>query len=854
VRALSEVVELRVHGVSGTPPQELLDRDVVRRVAGTATVGFYRPTLREQRTDEPPDGPPGSGAPLEGYSWGGLTSGAPSRSLWLLLLPFTLVNLGPRLRPPATHPGWALRGLWTTSRVLGLTLTAGFVLTASGVGIDLFGWQCGSGGVRECGGPPAFMMEWVRHLDTGQRLAVGALVPLVMLGVLAAVSLTTAARYEAVAPKGADLLALDRPRRRRGAAGPVEDPPAYDPDDPDPELDHPALWYGKHLVRRLRHLHLQTGLATIVGTAVAPLGSPIANAALAGAVAVLVLSVVLACSSAVTGRRSDVDLVQHAPVTLWVLTSLTVLLGLVALLTIGDAVAGGDRPGLPGYAGTVRVLFAGQTVTLIAAAVCVTALRRRPAAAVSGWRPPPPRAPLAGYAAVVFTALALLVAGGFSAGAYILGAAWLRAGGLQPSFGTVRAAVGAFDIPQPMEVGAFSFAYVIAWAVLVTLVTLAWVAYRLRWPRRWTAGVALLDVEYPGVDRNPVRDAQILRIWWVARLADHAGRFVGALLFPVLGYGVVLALVSAAQRRSGAFADVVAWVTGSRGTVALGAYLVVYFLAAFVALGAVAFRVTATRRSVGILWDLASFWPRAAHPLAAPSYAERTVPDLMTRIRWYASADECGDYPTGALVLAGHSQGTVISDAVLAQLATADRLGIDERPVLPHVAYLSYGCVLRRLYARFFPAYLGPDRLDRLGAQLTADGGPCRWRNLWRRSDYLGGPVDCDWSAVMDPGLPASGRVDRRLVDPRYEPIPGDLTPPLAGRHSGFPTDPAFQRSVAELAAMLPAGSADETVPGRSMPLSGSAPLGGSVPPGGSAPPGGQGPTERHGRARSRPT
>jgi len=41
------VVELRVHGVSGTPPEELLDRQLVRQVAGDKIAGFYRPRLRE---------------------------------------------------------------------------------------------------------------------------------------------------------------------------------------------------------------------------------------------------------------------------------------------------------------------------------------------------------------------------------------------------------------------------------------------------------------------------------------------------------------------------------------------------------------------------------------------------------------------------------------------------------------------------------------------------------------------------------------------------------------------------------------------------------------------------------------
>ena len=102
---VTDVVELRVHGVSGTPPQDLLDRPLVTQVAGDGSAGFYRPRLLAERDDvagpsaERTDA--GTGAPLEGYVWGGLTSGSPGRALWLVLLPFTLINVAARLRPAA---------------------------------------------------------------------------------------------------------------------------------------------------------------------------------------------------------------------------------------------------------------------------------------------------------------------------------------------------------------------------------------------------------------------------------------------------------------------------------------------------------------------------------------------------------------------------------------------------------------------------------------------------------------------------------------------------------------------------------------------------------------------------------
>ena len=100
------VVELRVHGVSGTPPEALI-KQTPTLVAGTAIAGFYR--------HDPGDTPLNATSPgvREGYAWGGLTSGTRITSaLRLLLLPFSLVNvagwMAPGVRigddPAPTHP------------------------------------------------------------------------------------------------------------------------------------------------------------------------------------------------------------------------------------------------------------------------------------------------------------------------------------------------------------------------------------------------------------------------------------------------------------------------------------------------------------------------------------------------------------------------------------------------------------------------------------------------------------------------------------------------------------------------------------------------------------------------------
>jgi hypothetical protein len=79
-----EVTELRVHGVSGTPPEVLVGDTAVEQVAGDDLVRFVRPTSGRRRRDGPE---------IEGMSWGRLTSGPALQALWLVLLPLGLVNL-----------------------------------------------------------------------------------------------------------------------------------------------------------------------------------------------------------------------------------------------------------------------------------------------------------------------------------------------------------------------------------------------------------------------------------------------------------------------------------------------------------------------------------------------------------------------------------------------------------------------------------------------------------------------------------------------------------------------------------------------------------------------------------------
>ena len=81
-------VELRIHGVGGSTPEALLGErhpdDVVELQRG------HRTGLWARRRDPS----------VRGYVWGGLTSGAKLQPLWIVLLPFTLVNMAGWMHPP----------------------------------------------------------------------------------------------------------------------------------------------------------------------------------------------------------------------------------------------------------------------------------------------------------------------------------------------------------------------------------------------------------------------------------------------------------------------------------------------------------------------------------------------------------------------------------------------------------------------------------------------------------------------------------------------------------------------------------------------------------------------------------
>jgi hypothetical protein len=839
-----QALELRVHGVSGTPPQDLLDRPLVEQVAGDKIAGFYRPRLQAERVDARPSSlaPERPGAPLlEGYNWGGLTSGSPGRALWLPLLPFTLVNLAPRARPPQRDRSWTTVAIWYLSRLLALLLTMLLVLAAAGVGEDLVAWQCGGDQDRCAKAAPHWLF---RHLIGAHRLSaehlllIGAAVPVLVLAFLWKVSARTANRYESTV---ADL---------RGYHDVTDVEHDGETNALEVGLASRLMWRNEWQVRRLRAVHLQSGFAVILWTVLAPTGARWVGI---GAAAVLAYGAVVLAVPSYTG---------HGKSTPWRIASgivwaVLAVMGVVEIVGLGwgahwlaaDYLTDPNRGALPAgalpfYGPTVLVEF---TVALgvLVLLILVVALA---AIAQDRSEPPAPHRPLrpglGGMVSAVFAALGVFLGASFGAGIYTYAATWLHTGSVKPGFGDVAKIYQFFVVPDAVR--AASEAY--AWAVLVFagLLVVGLVVFALAYGALGRR-VALVpdsavtrDYGADAAKTDPKRAKQIERAIFFGRLVDCAPW----ILAPLVTGGVVIVTVFGVQALTVPARDRLVGEGTPPGFFSAdslrgaGAYFAVLTLLGLVSLGSLAFRAQATRRSVGILWDVASFWPRACHPLAAPCYAERTVPDLITRISAFRVAD-----PRNALVLAAHSQGTVITAAALVQLGTYDtspQRRVETR-VLPGVAFLSFGCVLRRLYGRFFPVYFGPHRLADVQRLLSADGRldeqQPRWRNLWRYTDYLGGQVTAGPPPIVpdDPspvivvdalfdGPPVTGPTGWEWHSPdppRFARPEGDTTFAPPHRHSDFWLDPSgyFQLAAADLLAGVQAESPARPFP-RPRPMS----------------------------------
>lgn len=754
-------LELLVHGVGGATPQEMLGDPRTELVTGDGTAGIHRRTddvRAEEAAGKERGQSGGSGAePVqEAYCWSNLTSGNGARALWLVLLPFMIANLVHWMRPAAPSGHRAHRAYDVLVRIFALTLTVQLVLAAGEVTLDLLAWQCA--GSAHC----VADKSWLGFMSAGsggwfgapgRRLALGALVPVLLTALLWWLSRRTWSIYESAKPSP----------RTGGAPGAVSGEQSA--------LALPGFWYGRRLVARLRAAHTATGLLAVASALVAVTAAADEDAGgglrAAGWVLVALITagwiavVALVCRSGRTEAEPDMGEDRRAVRAL--------PLGSLALLAAVLVHTAWSRPDwtssgrLPGTS-----VFGGLAVAqgALAAGLAVTGwlLQRRAAG-----EPPA----LRGLAGACVALLASAVAGVFSGGVAQRVADWLDRGATPGENGPLAGP------PVVLSWQATAIPLIVLLVLLLALAG-AWRTWVQR--RRITTEVAgLYPTEHRYTEDNDPRTGRIAGAIARARLTDDAPPAIGAaaLATLVLGAGAVLGAWLTGEVPGEAAAGAPDPLPGlARTGQALGSWMMGAGVVLLLAMGRQAYRDPKSRRTIGILWDVGTFWPRAAHPFAPPCYAERAVPDLAWRTSTWTTRTG------GCLVISGHSQGSVLAAAAVWQL---------DPDIRGRVALLTYGSPLRRLYGRWFPAYFGDRALAGLDDQTHA------WRNLWRLTDPIGGPV----RPTPPDGRPSD--VDRKpLKDPlAFERTPEHPLPAAINAHSDYQADPAFAVERAELLARV---------------------------------------------------
>ncbi|GGW42788.1 hypothetical protein GCM10010503_19110 [Streptomyces lucensis JCM 4490] len=839
-------LELLVHGVGGTTPERMLGDPRTVRVTGDGTAAVFR-----RAGDAQAGRRPGREPVREAYVWCNLTSGDGSRALWLLLLPFMVVNLAHWMRPAAPGRQRTVRLYGLLVRLAALTLTVLLVAAACEVALDLVAWQCA--GVPAC----ARRHSWLGFLapgpsaggwwsTPGRRLALAALLPAALTGLLWYLSHRTWNAYESHRPtphypapdtddsargrfpassssgpdagcgvQGPAPASSSGPDTGGGEPGPALASRASGPDTgggapgpspafPAPEphtagtapdsspaspapgpgtggsaLAQPGFWYGRRLVARLRGAHTAAGLLTVASAVAVPAvrfdhrpGGPAALdglswlltaalAAWAGAVAWVVCC--RGRSENRLDRRLDRQLVRCLP------------LGALALLLLTLLYAGWSRPGwrsagrLPGDPAFGALTLAQGLLVLALAVVAADLHRRRP----------DPRTVMRGLGGPAVALLACALGGVISGGVAQRVADWLD--------GT-RAL-----LPGPPVLLTWQASAIPALLAVLLLLAVRLGAGTVRLAR---GERDLVRREHPGEPEEPARTRAIAHTRAMATLTDRAPLVLAVLTGStlLLGAGALAGALATGKTPDGASQRAPDAVQAMAETSqALGSWLVGLGFLLFVTWGRRAYKDAAARRTIGILWDVGTFWPRAAHPFAPPCYAERAVPDLTWRMATWTLRTE------GRVVLSGHSQGSVLAAAAAWQLTPAVRA---------RVALLTYGSPLERLYGRWFPAHFGPPALAALHRDVAC------WRNLHRRTDPIGGPVR----------VPGDGTPDVDC-EPLKDPLAYGRTPdhplpaPILG-HSDYQADPAFTRErsrlLNRLGPALPGQRPEPDVPHRS--------------------------------------
>lgn len=702
-----KIVELRVHGVSGTPPEEMLETHHVRQASGDEFSRFF--VAVDCFGDKPPDPIEGGAGPhtrrtrLEGFHWGRYTSGNWRQALWLALIPFGLVNAAQFMlsRPSGRSQRLFHAAAGGALRLLAFGLTATFALAGASISIDLLArqWLAGTG--------------FGEAVGEGTLLASGAL-----------------------AAAGVVLLLFRLGRRNTRVEAP---PDAHDTLGrllgEESGLTQESFYAGDPDATSLGRLHLAGGWATValVGSLTdgdatlepTSFGDLVYGVSASLLVALAVLATVLgdpehsAPRSMPSGWRLEGwHRALQRPVVgkVAVLLALAVLAASVVLLASRDVTPDSPLAAVDYVSNTLVVLLTGTLLVLFATCAALARATRDH----DDELPRPFRRYARGMAAPVVAALGGFLAVGYAAASLLASAELL-----------------VDDAELPALVQGVTFAW--GGSVLLFVAVGCVLGARTWSDRAWRRErvTRCYDRVY---HLGPVA-GRITPTWltapWVRRVATASAvariklRLPAALVcFSCLG--MILALLIAADLVVGDGEPVDAlpeeWIDViSR----LGAWTLVTLAGVLMTTARQSLRVREKQRVVNVVWDVVSFWPRSVHPFVPPAYSQFAVQSLRDRIRHHLGTSTAGETPTtdtaDGIVVEAHSQGSFIAVAALLWLTPQE---------LSRIGLLTFGSQLQVIFPRAFPTYMSFHVLTELDAAL---GG--RWINLFRETDPIAGPV-----------------------------------------------------------------------------------------------------------------
>ncbi|OLT14345.1 hypothetical protein BJF78_02615 [Pseudonocardia sp. CNS-139] len=478
---------------------------------------------------------------MEGYHWGRFTSGSWSQALWLVLMPFGLVNAAQfMLDPPSTtvaKAGHAVAGAML--RLIGLALTVLIVLCAAVAAMDLWAWQFV--GPRE--GFAAFPYDLV---PLAALLAPAA--ALLVCNFLGRARLV-GGRDEDDAEPSVRKQRDDRLRHVPDAAG-AGMPGEFWTQDLPSDLARPGFFGGDPDAPALRLLHIAAGLLVLAALGYAPAGPapdvapPWALGLTLAVLAVVVLVVVLlgdpeesASVDVGPGRLKRLKDLFHKRADLLA----TVLAGVGGAAFVLAAVRVTALPpvpaGEPHWPGIDAAVFAalcagiGGLAVLAVANVVVLYEERRSRA-----RENPDFAPYAGgFAATLVTALGLFVGVGYTGAFATAAAQLLDTWGGGSGGGSVR-------VPELFS------RIVHSWGVTTALIVLVAAVGALVWRAQRSGFLERAREQYL---RDGEQDPRVPKRWlghiafgmWKARLKTH---LVGPLAL-FTGVGALLSAFTVAE-------------------------------------------------------------------------------------------------------------------------------------------------------------------------------------------------------------------------------------------------------------------------------------------------------------------